>query len=57
MSKFVNYVYIYLKRPDVKLYIEHINMSYDFAEYTWKGNKRFTVDYSSDGDDDRFEFE
>jgi len=33
MSKPVNYVHIYLNGPKVKLYVEDIHLSYDFAEY------------------------
>jgi hypothetical protein len=34
MPKPVNYVHIYVNGPNVKLYIEHIHLRYDFAEYT-----------------------
>jgi hypothetical protein len=52
MPKPVNYVHIYLNGPNVKLYVEHIHLSYYFA-----GSTLFTVDYSSEGDYDSFELE
>jgi len=32
MSKPVNYVHIYLNRSNVKRYVEHIHLTYDFAD-------------------------
>jgi hypothetical protein len=37
--------------------VEHIRLSYDCAEDTWKGNAGFAFDHSSDEDGGHFEFE